>query len=120
MKKWWWPIFSWLLDVAVNNAWQTYRSLARSQELEPLDLLGFTRWVVVTYANRYCSIKAVEVVGGLQTQAVIEIRYNGQHHYIILTEKLIRCAFSHKKVKRKCVKCYVGLHVGCFMDYHKK
>ena len=37
MKKWWWPIFSWLLNVSVNNAWQTYCILARSQELEPLD-----------------------------------------------------------------------------------
>ena len=21
MKKWWWPKFSWLLDVTVENAW---------------------------------------------------------------------------------------------------
>ena len=32
MKKWWWPMFSWLLNVSVNNAWQTYRMLARSQQ----------------------------------------------------------------------------------------
>lgn len=24
-KKWWFPIFSWLLGVSVNNAWQLYR-----------------------------------------------------------------------------------------------
>ena len=120
MKKWWWPMFSWLLNVSVNNAWQTYRILARSQELEPLDLLGFTRRIVLTYVNRYCSIKAVKVVGGLQTQVVPEIRYDGLHHYIISTEKQIRCALCHKKVKRKCVKYCVGLHVDCFMDYHTK
>ena len=76
IKKWWWPMFSWLLNVSVNNAWQTYRILARSQELEPLDLLGFTGRIVLTYVNRYCSIKAVKVVGGLQTQVVPEIRYD--------------------------------------------
>ena len=37
MKKWWWPMFRWLLNVSVNNAWQTYRMLARSQQLESLD-----------------------------------------------------------------------------------
>ena len=37
MKKWWWPMFSWLLNVSVNSAWQTYRMLARSQQLESLD-----------------------------------------------------------------------------------
>ena len=41
-KKWWRPMFSWLLNVSVNNAWQTYRMLAHSQQLESLDLLGFT------------------------------------------------------------------------------
>ena len=33
MKKWWWPTFSWLLNISVNNEWKTYRILARSQEL---------------------------------------------------------------------------------------
>ena len=31
MKKWWLLMFSWLLNVLVNNARQTYRILARSQ-----------------------------------------------------------------------------------------
>lgn len=26
-KKWWWPIFTWLLDVAVLNAWQIHKSV---------------------------------------------------------------------------------------------
>ena len=21
MKKWWWPLFSWILNVSVHNAW---------------------------------------------------------------------------------------------------
>ena len=96
-------MFSWLLNVSVNNAWQTYGILALSQKLEPLDLLGFNRRIAVTYVNRYCSIKAVKVVGGLQQQVVPEIRYDGLHHYIISKEKQIKCAFCHKKFKRKCV-----------------
>ena len=51
MKTWWWPMFSWLLNVSVNNAWQTYRMLARSQQLESLDLLSFTRRIVLTYVR---------------------------------------------------------------------
>ena len=118
MKKWWWPMFSWLLNVLVNNAWQTCRILACSQELESLDLLGFTRRLVLTYVNRYSASKALKGFGGLQRQVIPEIRYDGLHHYIASTKKQIRCALCHKKVKRQCTKCGVGLHVDCFLRYH--
>ena len=48
MKKWWWPLFSFLISVSVNNAWQLYR-LCSTYELEKLDLLNFTRHIVIAY-----------------------------------------------------------------------
>ena len=120
MKKWWWPMFSWLLNVSVNNAWQTYRMLARSQQLESLHLLGFTRRIVLTYVNRYSSFKDSKPVGGIQMRVIPETRYDGLHHYVASTEKQIRCALCHKKGKRQCTKCGVGLHVDCFLGYHTK
>ena len=120
MKKWWWPMFSWLLNVSVNNAWQTYHMFARSQQLESLDLLGFTRRIVLTYVSRYSSFKDSKPVGGIQMRVIPETRYDGLHHYVASTEKQIRCALCHKKVKRQCTKCGVGLHLDCFLGYHTK
>ena len=100
MTKWWWPMFSWLLNVSVNNAWQTYRMLARSQQFESLDLLGFTRRIDLTYVNRYSSFKDSKPVGGIQMRVISETRYDGLHHYVASTEKQIRCALCHKKSKK--------------------
>ena len=100
MKKWWWPMLSCLLNVTVNNAWQTYSIIARSQELELLDLLGFAKRIVLTYVNRYCLAKAAKTIGGLETRVISEVRDDGLHHHIISTEKQVRCALCHKKVKK--------------------
>lgn len=48
-KKWWWPIFRFLLDLAVQNAFQLYRL---QQGVETLDLLGFRRSIVITYLQK--------------------------------------------------------------------
>ena len=42
MRKWWWPLFSWLLGVFMQNAWLLYRRVANEQGLDALDFLGFT------------------------------------------------------------------------------
>ena len=31
MKKWWWPLFLWLLVVSMQNAWLLYRNVANEQ-----------------------------------------------------------------------------------------
>ena len=52
MKKWWWPLFSFLISVSINNAWQLYR-LCSTYKLEKLDLLNFTRHIVIAYLQCY-------------------------------------------------------------------
>ena len=99
MKKWWWPMFSWLLNVSVNNVWQAYCILARSQKLESLDLLGFTRRLVLTYVNRYSVSKGSKRVGSLQRQVIPEIRYDGLHHYIALMKANQMRALPQKSKK---------------------
>ena len=34
IKKWWLTMFMWLLNVTVNNAWQSYGIFASSQKLK--------------------------------------------------------------------------------------
>lgn len=48
-KKWWWPIFRFILDMALQNAYQLYRL---QSGVEQLDLLAFRRSVVVTYLRK--------------------------------------------------------------------
>ena len=42
-KKWWWPLFDYLLDVAMQNAWLIYRQTAGAvqQSLDQLDFCLF-------------------------------------------------------------------------------
>ena len=46
-KKWWWSVFRFCVDVAVNNTYQLYRIQARSAHSSSFDL-GFRRSIVDT------------------------------------------------------------------------
>ena len=48
-KKWWWPIFRFVLDLAIQKAYQLYRL---QHGVEKLDLLAFRRSVVTTYLRK--------------------------------------------------------------------
>ena len=48
-KKWWWPLFRFCVDLAVNNAFQLYRLQPLNQGQKRLDLLGFRREIVQVY-----------------------------------------------------------------------
>ena len=47
-KKWWWPLFTWLFDVAVQNAWLLPRCTGKD-----MDQLTFRRDIVMAYLLRY-------------------------------------------------------------------
>lgn len=40
LHKWWWPLFEYLMDVAMQNAWLINR-LTESMSLQPMDQLEF-------------------------------------------------------------------------------
>lgn len=46
-KKWWWPIFSWLCEVAINKGWALIRSSGST-----ISQLDFQREVAQTYLMR--------------------------------------------------------------------
>ena len=52
-KKWWWPLFRFGVDLAVNNAFQLYRLQPLQQGEKQLDLLGFRRKIVKVYHARF-------------------------------------------------------------------
>ena len=61
-KKWWWPLFRFCVDLAVNNAFQLYRLQPLNQGQKRLDLLGFRREIVLVYHARFQSKKTLPVI----------------------------------------------------------
>ena len=52
IKKWWWPLFVWVPDMIMQNAWLLYR--AHKGEDDPyVDLLQFRREIVNVYLAKY-------------------------------------------------------------------
>ena len=51
-KKWWWPLFRFVIDVSVNNAFQLYRLRNIDLGESKLDALGFRRAIVDAYFRK--------------------------------------------------------------------
>ena len=82
-KMWWWPLFQFCADLAVNNAFQLYRLQPLQQGEKQLDLLGFRREIFKVYHARFRSDKTLPLIfpAPRSTQRVIpEIRYDGIDH----------------------------------------
>lgn len=122
-KKWWWPLFAFLPDVVIQNAWHIYRK-SPAAEHQPLNLLQFRRAIVHSYVMKYRSrLDIGRPVGRsrpLDERLPTDVRYDGIHHYIdpITTQR--RCALCGMKVKTVCCKCAVPLHDRCFRQFHCK
>ncbi|RVE42918.1 hypothetical protein evm_012446 [Chilo suppressalis] len=113
-KKWWWPIFTWLIDVAINNSWILMR-----QSGKDISQLAFRREIVQTYLRNYGT--APKPGGRPSTSRVLEgIRYDGVNHFPKSIERKRRCAGVNCKTIGRviCTKCDVGLCLKCFEQYH--
>ena len=122
-KKWWWPVFSFLVSASVNNAWMLYRQCI-SSETEKLDLLEFTRRIVNAYLQKH-SIRSNptgrkrSIASIPQDKRVLqEVRFDRMDHTIESIPKQRRCGQCGKKVSRQCAKCRVALHIDCFAAFH--
>jgi len=60
-KKWWWCLFTWLLDIAMQNAWQLARLKGTT-----VDQLSFRREVPISYLLRFQDLQ-VHLVGKTST-----------------------------------------------------
>ncbi|KAG5867363.1 hypothetical protein JTB14_008415 [Gonioctena quinquepunctata] len=69
-KKWYWPIFTWLIDVAVHNAWYLSRKNVKSPAL------NFRREIAQVYLTKYKTpIKAPGRIG-LTKNIIPDIRFD--------------------------------------------
>lgn len=116
-KKWWWSIFTWLLDVSLQNAWLLYRKKGSS-----ITQREFRREIAMSYLLRYQCLPKAPGRKSLNLPGTHDMRYDGKDHFVqkVPDNKKRRCAGdSCKSIGRtECKKCNVGLCVDCFASYH--
>ena len=107
-KKWWWPLFAYMPDVAMQNAWLLYRKSSAGSS-NPMDLFHFRREVCQVYLTSYTSRPAVgrpmwhKV--SLDRRVLADVRFDGREHYPGHSLTQLRCASCRGKSKYKCMKC---------------
>nr|CAD7595708.1 unnamed protein product [Timema genevievae] len=123
MKKWYYQLFAFPINVSINNAWLIYRQMPRYKE-RPLDLLGFTRQVTNCYFQKY---SARMIIGrplrnpkSIDKRVLDDVRYDRIEHLISPLGKQGRCGQCKKNTTKKCCKCNIPLHANCFTKFHLK
>lgn len=136
-KKWYWCIFSWTIDAALQNSWLLYRQFSDERSIT---FYQFKRRIARFYLESYSLPPSgpgryrTYVDGDLHMRTPPEIRYDGKDHLIdeIPIEQFAnsgskdlrkRCAMHCRSRSSKfwCIKCKVPLcPSGCFRNYHTK
>ena len=118
-KKWWWPLFRFCIDVAINNAYQLYRIKQLNEGESRMDALEFRRVIVETYYKNY-KTKNDSVALYPKSATKNHVRMAEENHHWIRKGTQRRCAKNGCKGTSKffCIKCNVGLHPECFESFH--
>lgn len=113
-KKWWWCLFTWLIDVSINNAWTLANSCGKDTPQK-----DFRRHIALHYVNKF---GVAPKASGRRTNVPNDERYDRISHFIqgVQDNKRRRCAMAdcHSVGRTECSKCKVGLCVKCFLPYH--
>jgi len=114
-KKWYWPIFTWLIDAALHNAWYICR------KNKPISALNFRREIVQIYLTKYKTPAKAAGRISLSRNLIPDIRLDRMDHFVISCNRR-RCAGIGCKSfgRTMCQKCDVGLCIKCFAPYHTK
>lgn len=118
-KKWYWPLLTWLIDAAVQNAWTLYKCSGRK-----MTNLKFRRQLVRTYLRRYGVPIKRKGRRSHKEQSSDDPRFDGINHLVEATPKKLRrrCVNETCKssVRTQCKKCNKGLCIDCFVPYHTR
>lgn len=114
-KKWWWPLFTHMMNMAIVNAWHLHRISHKSNNL---DLLGFVREISRFYLRSFEKNKKNRPSGSVPTS----IRATEGGHFPKKEQNQRRCKVCEMKSRWHCIRCNVPLCIErqCFIDYHTK
>ena len=117
-KKFYFPIVTWLLNAAMNNAWLLHR---KSRGTGVLRYKDFAREISEYYL---LSFGKPALGPGRLVNVVDDVRFDGKGHFVSWHRKAdgdigqVRCANCEGRPKTECIKCKRGLCVACFVEYH--
>ena len=125
-KKWWWPLFAWIPDMVMQNAWLLYRKFKKPED-QSYDLLGFRREIV-----NVCLMKFRSPARGVgRPRAIVntastscrkpvpaDVRFDGFRHFSTESPTNKKCGHCGGTVRKWCSKCQRGLHDKCFNAFH--
>lgn len=126
-KKWWWPIFTWLVDTSVVNAWSVRR---KCRSKPPISHLNYRRQIVLHYLEKYKTVSKGSGRPSTSKNSVTlnrvsdDIRYDQVDHLLVPTrdKKRKRCAGEgcSSSIRTMCCKCNVGICIDCNYIFHTK
>lgn len=110
-KKWWWVLFTYMLDLAISNAWRLH-GLCNDAKM---DQLLFRRSIARHYLRQAVG-RRVRPSGA----RVPSLQYDGQGHFPQKVPKQLRCNICHTKARWQCKKCVKTLCIEkpCFEIFH--
>ncbi len=118
-KKWYWSVVTWLLDTAVQNAWQLHKKAGGS-----MSLLAFKREVVCTTLRSVGTNRSRHSSGSSgrigQRPGDADLRYDRLSHFVEKRTLRRECAMEGCKVKvaTYCDKCDRAVCINHFKAYH--
>lgn len=76
-KKWWWPIFTWLIDVAIHNSWILIKISGKN-----VSQLDFRTEIAKTYLTIHGTAPKIGGRPSLPDKRVLQgVRYDGVNHF---------------------------------------
>lgn len=110
-KKWYYPLFLYLFDISIVNAWLLFRMSADGNKI---DLNSFRTSIAESLLSK--NEKKKQTV--FHSKAV---QHDRKGHLIDYNSKQNRCRVCKKNANFFCQKCNVHLHPKeCFKAFHAK
>ena len=109
IRKWYWSIFTWLLDLACVNSWHAAKMVGPSSE-SSAHLLKFRRDLVLSLLSKDVRRKKSSIQSRFFTQHTIVRSSDGRR---------LRCKACKSHTVYKCSTCDLPLHANsCFDTFH--
>jgi hypothetical protein len=128
--KWWWNLFVWCIECAMQNAWLLHQEtgdmdadIADEADHETMPSLEFRRYVAKSYLQMYAT--PLNKRGPKSPKPAVKrvtnaVRFDRVDHWIVEANGSPRCAQCGKHTTKICEKCNIGLHEKCFKQFHVK
>ena len=123
LKKWYWQLIAFCIEVSVCNAWLIRTNLCSDVAMSHLK---FIRSIAKTYLATYNSERAstgkkpilLYKTSRVARRVEDSVRFDKLNHGIVDAPSRLRCAFCSSQTTKYCLKCKANVHSKCFNAFH--